>query len=83
MSKSTWLWVGLLVVVVLLFWWWHRHRRKVIVAPKPGIGTPLQSPAAAPPPTSIFSKLTGDASAIFGDVSSIFSGKSAGAQGGS
>ncbi len=72
-SRSTWLWVGLLVVVVLLFWWWHRHRKKIVVAPTPGIGTPLQSPAAAPAPTSVFSTISKDASSIFGSVSSIFS----------
>jgi|HubBroStandDraft_5_1064220.scaffolds.fasta_scaffold81406_3 hypothetical protein len=76
MTKSPWFWLGLLLVLVVLVWLWHRLHKKPRVVVVPGVGTPLQSPAAAPPPTNIFSTLAGDAKAasgIFSGASSIFS----------
>lgn len=71
MSRAAWIWVGVLVLLLLLFWWWHRHHKKVVVV-KPGLGTPLQSPAAAPAPSNVFSTIAKDA----GGVASIFKGAS-------
>lgn len=77
MTKTAWIWLGVLLVLGLLFFLWWRHRRKVMGAPRPGIGAPLSAPAAAPAPSNLFSHLATDgaaASTIFGGISSIFSG---------
>ena len=73
MKRSTWIWIAVLVLVLALFlWWWFRRHKKAAGPTKPGIGTPLHSPAAAPPPTSIFSSV-GQLGGIFSNFSSIFS----------